>query len=89
MVFIFINDLFPTTLRSLILGYCFTFESLASISSGLLNTTLDSAKWVPGVAFGTITIVASLIAIKLPDSNDVPVLMGIDDAKRFYKQIKF
>ena len=86
LIYVYVSDIYPTNLKTTIVGFCCGIECIAALVSVAFNPVYELVPWCPGLVYGSCSIFASLLMTRLPDSDGAGALMGIDDAKRFYKE---
>ncbi|XP_048236592.1 organic cation transporter protein-like [Haliotis rufescens] len=90
VMYIFSAELFPTTLRQSAMGACSLFEGIAGMVApyiadlGIL-TKGPLQEVLPLIVFGSLTIVAGLMAIVLPEARDQQLPETLQDAIFFGK----
>ncbi|GFS11366.1 solute carrier family 22 member 15 [Elysia marginata] len=88
IIWLFTPEMFPTSLRVGVTGACSCFARCAGIAASYLaNLTLDSTvgSILPQIIFGTLGLMAGLLALTLPETNQAKLPDSMEDAVEMKK----
>ena len=79
-------ELYPTSLRSTAIGTGSMAARVAGMLCPFVLNLETYASYLPGLVFGTISIVAGFLGARLPETLYQPMLINLDQAKIFYDE---
>nr|XP_039264751.1 solute carrier family 22 member 21-like [Styela clava] len=80
VVYVFAIELYPTQIRNLGLGVCFTFGRIGTISAPyVVFAGENSRREIPYITMGCFTILSAAISLLLPETNNVKLPENMDD----------
>ncbi|XP_039267321.2 solute carrier family 22 member 21-like [Styela clava] len=80
VVYIYAAELYPTQMRNMGMGICFTFGRIGTISAPYMVFAGESARRdIPFIIMGCFTVLASVISLVLPETNNVKLPENMDD----------
>ena len=82
--YLYIAELFPTSVRGNALGLCASMEAIAGVLTPVLLNLSVYYSWFPSVVVGLIAVFGGFIVCFLPETLEKPMLMNMDQAKRRY-----
>ena len=77
-------ELFPTQVRSNAVGLCSMVSRLGGIAAPGILGIQELVRWLPGVLFGVLAILAGGFSWFLPETYGCPMLMSFEQANEFY-----
>ena len=84
VVYNYTSELFPTKMRNSAMGFSSTVARIGGMLSPVIIMLYNKVSWLPGMVFGTLGVLAAIVTLLLPETNNVPMLMTISDANRLY-----
>ncbi|XP_022080052.1 organic cation transporter protein-like [Acanthaster planci] len=85
IVFLISAEVFPTVLRNIGLGACFTVGRIGAVISPFLVHLNTVAEWVPLTIFGAVSLVAGLLVSLLPETRHTHLPETISDGAQLAK----
>ena len=82
--YLYIAELFPTSVRGNALGLCASMEGIAGILTPVILYLSVYHSWLPSVVVGLIGVFGGSIVFLLPETFKKPMLMDMNQAKRRY-----
>nr|AFY98628.1 organic cation transporter 2 [Drosophila melanogaster] len=87
-VYIFSAEQFPTVVRNVALGAASMVARISGMMAPFLNFLATIWKPLPLLICGSLTLVAGLLSLLLPETHNKPMLETIADGERFGKKTK-
>ena len=66
------------------MGFSSTVARIGGMLSPVIILLYNKVSWLPGTVFGILGVLAAIVTLLLPETNNVPMLMTISDANRLY-----
>ena len=84
--YLWIAELYPTSVRGNAIGICACIEAIAGILSPILLGLSVFASWLPSVVSGVFAVFGGLICLLLPETFGEPMVMNVEQAIKLYKK---
>jgi len=86
IVYLYTTELFPTVVRSVALSFACSMSRLGSMLSPFIASLAYIDPILPIFIFGTITFIAGIQAIMLPETNKKKLPNTLEEGELFYRQ---
>lgn len=85
VIFLYITELYPTVVRATAFSTATTSSLAASIITPYTLYLQYYFSWLPGIIFGTLSILAGLLSLRLKETRHHQMMTSILEAERFYE----
>lgn len=85
-VFLYAPEIFPTTLRSQAMGISSLGGRLGNMLAPFSSLVARNIPWLPGILFGTSSIIVGCLALLLPETLNRPLPQTIEDIENWSKK---
>lgn len=86
IVYLYGGEIFPTVVRNGALGLSSMIARIGSMIAPFISQAADVAFWIPPVVFGIIPLIAALLTLLLPETNNTVLPESIEDGEEFGKK---
>ncbi|XP_056003356.1 solute carrier family 22 member 7-like [Ostrea edulis] len=83
-IFLYTPEIYPTNLRALGLGLGSTMARVGGMISPYAALFGSHISWGPGVVFGSLSVLVTILFLWLPETNGRELPATLDDLKQFY-----
>ena len=85
VIYIYVTEIYPTNLTTNVFGVVAGFECTSSLVAVSMGFVYESYPFVPGTFYAVCGLIAGLIMMKMPEGANAGLLLGINDAVKFYE----
>ncbi|XP_041980415.1 organic cation transporter protein-like [Aricia agestis] len=85
-VYIYVSEVFPTSMRQTLISFCSTAGRIGSLIAPLTPLLTEYHKSMPTVLFGGMCLISSLLVILLPETRNITLPDTIEEAEELSRK---
>ena len=88
LVYLYTLELYPTDMRNTAIGTCSSIARIAGVIAILMENLKEVWPPMSMVIFGTVSIIAAVLAFKLPETRNDKLPESIDEALKLGQNVR-